>query len=204
MDKFTTVTSTAAILRESNIDTDVIFPARFLILTVREGLGAYLFNDRRFSADGQENPHFALNKAPFRNSKILITGENFGCGSSREQAVWALKGYGIRAILATRFGEIFFSNCFKNGILPITLDPDNLARVQAEAETETSVTIDLAAQTISTSEGLSLPFEIDAFRRDALLNGWDEITMILQADEPEISAFEAKQRALMGWLYDVG
>jgi 3-isopropylmalate/(R)-2-methylmalate dehydratase small subunit len=202
MKKFTSVTSAAATLPESNIDTDVIFPARFLILTVREGLGQYLFHDHRFLEDGSENPHFPLNIAPFRKSHILIAGDNFGCGSSREQAVWALKEYGISVVIAPRFGEIFFNNCFKNAVLPIVLDPANATMVQTTAATGAALTVDLEQQTITSPDRLNISFAIDAFRRDALLKGWDEITMILRADEPDISAFEARQRTVMGWLYN--
>jgi 3-isopropylmalate/(R)-2-methylmalate dehydratase small subunit len=203
MEKFTTVSSPAVSLPESNIDTDVIFPARFLILTIKQGLGKYLFNDHRLMPNGSENPNFALNIEPFRHAKILVAGENFGCGSSREQAVWALKDYGIQVVIATRFGEIFYSNCFKNAVLPIILDEKNIALVESMARTGAILTVDLENQHISCLNWAPVPFEIEEFRRKALLNGWDEITMILQSDADDIAAFETREKIIMPWLYDL-
>jgi 3-isopropylmalate/(R)-2-methylmalate dehydratase small subunit len=201
MDKFTTVTSPAVTLPDSNIDTDLIFPGRFLILTIRQGVGRYLFHDLRFLPDGSENPAFPLNIPPFRDAKILVAGDNFGCGSSRENAVWTLKDYGIRVVISTGFGEIFFSNCFKNSVLPIVLDPARHALVQRMAATGAPLTVDLENLRIEAPNFAPVPFEMDAFRREALLNGWDEITRILQNDGPDISAYEARQRGQMSWLY---
>jgi 3-isopropylmalate/(R)-2-methylmalate dehydratase small subunit len=201
MDKFTTVTSPAVTLPDSNIDTDLIFPGRFLILTIRQGVGRYLFHDLRFLPDGSENPAFPLNIPPFRDAKILVAGDNFGCGSSRENAVWTLKDYGIRVVISTGFGEIFFSNCFKNSVLPIVLDPARHALVQRMAATGAPLTVDLENLRIEAPNFAPVPFEMDAFRREALLNGWDEITRILQNDDPDISAYEARQRGQMSWLY---
>jgi len=201
MEKFTTVTSPAVTLPDSNIDTDLIFPGRFLILTIRQGVGRYLFHDLRFLPDGSENPTFPLNIPPFRDAKILVAGDNFGCGSSRENAVWTLKDYGIRVVISTGFGEIFFSNCFKNSVLPIVLDPARHALVQRMAATGAPLTVDLENLRIEAPNFTPVPFELDAFRREALLNGWDEITRILQNDDPDISAYEARQRGQMSWLY---
>jgi 3-isopropylmalate/(R)-2-methylmalate dehydratase small subunit len=201
MDKFTTVTSPAVTLPDSNIDTDLIFPGRFLILTIRQGVGKYLFHDLRFLPDGSENPAFPLNIPPFRDAKILVAGDNFGCGSSRENAVWTLKDYGIRVVISTGFGEIFFSNCFKNSVLPIVLDPARHALVQRMAATGAPLTVDLENLRIEAPNFAPVPFEMDAFRREALLNGWDEITRILQNDGPDISAYEDRQRGQMSWLY---
>jgi 3-isopropylmalate/(R)-2-methylmalate dehydratase small subunit len=201
MEKFTTVTSPAVTLPDSNIDTDLIFPGRFLILTIRAGVGKYLFHDLRFLPDGSENPTFPLNIPPFRDAKILVAGDNFGCGSSRENAVWTLKDYGIRVVISTGFGEIFFSNCFKNSVLPIVLDATRHALIQRMAASGAPLTVDLENLRIEAPNFAPVPFELDAFRREALLNGWDEITRILQNDDPDISAYEDRQRGQMSWLY---
>ncbi len=200
---FTSVSGTAAPLPEENVDTDIIFPARFLLITERHGLGRYAFHDRRFDADGQEIAAFVLNRAPWRQSPILIAGANFGSGSSREQAVWALLGQGIRCIVAPSFGEIFYGNCFRNGVLPIILLPELLAMFTAAAEQQRTFVVDLETQTICVDGDRPLPFAINPEQRLALLNGWDETDMILNARGTEIAVFEERQRRIQPWLYEL-
>lgn len=202
MDKFTTLTSIAAPLPETHLDTDVIFPARFLLLPDKKGLGEQLFNERRENRDGKgDGPRFVLDTPPWNEARILVTGRAFGTGSSREQAVWALADFGIRCVIAPSFGEIFFSNCFKNGVLPIVLDEAAHASVMAEAEAARPLTIDLEAQAIRFQDGRTLPFAIDPHRRRTLIEGLDEIGLILADDLAEISDFEARQRQERPWLH---
>jgi 3-isopropylmalate/(R)-2-methylmalate dehydratase small subunit len=196
MSRFTTVTSLAAPLPEADIDTDVIIPARFLLLLDKAGLGRHLFHERRAA-----HPDFVLNRPPYDQARILVAGGNFGCGSSREQAVWALTDFGIRCVIAPSFGEIFFANCFKNGALPIVLDAVPYAAVLRAAEAALPVTVDLTAEEIRLPEGEPIPFAVDPHRRRALLLGLDEIGMILAEDLPEIEAFEAQQRRMAPWLF---
>jgi len=196
MTPFTSLTSVAAPLPEGDVDTDIIFPARFLLLLNKDGLGRQLFHERR-RANGQ--PKFVLDRPPFDQAKILVAGENFGCGSSREQAVWALADFGIRAILAPSFGEIFLNNCLKNGVLPIVLDRSAHARALAAASAEHNITVNLEAQTVSFA-GETIGFAIDAFARRMILLGLDEIGMILTDDQSDIIAFEARQRGEAPWL----
>lgn len=200
MQKFTKITSIAAPLREADVDTDVIFPARFLLLLDKAGLGKHLFHERRHARDGAKTD-FVLNTAPFDQARILVAGPNFGSGSSREQAVWALTDFGITCVIAPSFGEIFYSNCFKNGALPIVITGDAHERVMAAAETAAPVTVDLEAQTVGLPDGESIPFEIDPYRRRALMLGLDEIDSILQDDGADIGAFEARHRADQPWLF---
>jgi 3-isopropylmalate/(R)-2-methylmalate dehydratase small subunit len=200
MEKFTTLTSVAAPLAETHLDTDVIFPARFLLLPDKKGLGQQLFNERRANRTG-EGPRFVLDTPPFDRAQILVAGKAFGTGSSREQAVWALADFGIRCVIAPSFGEIFFANCFKNGVLPIVLDEATHAEVIAEAESQRTLTIDLDAQTIRFESGREIAFEIDPYRKRTLLLGLDEIGLILADDAEEIVAFEARQRGERPWLY---
>lgn len=199
MDKFTTLTGTAAPLPEADLDTDIIFPARFLLLPDKTGLGKHLFHERRYAAGGQLTD-FVLNRTPFNAAQILVADANFGSGSSREQAVWALADFGIRCIIAPSFGEIFYNNCFKNGVLPITLPTEQQALVMAAARSEGPVTIDLEAQTIWLPNGPAMRFDIDPYRRRALLLGLDEIGSILIDDAAAIAAFEATQRQTTPWL----
>jgi 3-isopropylmalate/(R)-2-methylmalate dehydratase small subunit len=199
--RFTTLTSRAAPLAEADIDTDVIIPARFLLLLDKAGLGGHLFHERRHDAAGTRKPDFVLNRPPFDRAEILVAGRNFGCGSSREQAVWALLDFGIRCVIAPSFGEIFFANCFKNGALPIALDAAPYAAVLAAAEAEAAVTVDLTAQEIRLAEAAPIPFTVDPQSRRALLLGLDEIGMILADDLPEIEAFEARHRRAAPWLF---
>lgn len=199
--QFTIVTGPAAALAEENIDTDIIFPARFLLITEREGLGRYAFHDRRFAADGSEIADFVLNREPFRDAPTIVAGANFGSGSSREQAVWALLGRGTRCIIAPGLGEIFHANCLRNGILPVTLPEETVQSLLATAAEGKSFTIDLAAQTV-TVEGLSpITFSIAPERKLALQNGWDETDQIIHQHGKHIAAFEALQRLREPWLY---
>jgi 3-isopropylmalate/(R)-2-methylmalate dehydratase small subunit len=200
MDKFTTLTSIAAPLPETHLDTDVIFPARFLLLPDKKGLGEQLFNERRTNRDG-DGPRFVLDTPPWNHARILVTGRAFGTGSSREQAVWSLADFGIRCVIAPSFGEIFYSNCFKNGVLPIVLDEAAHAAVMAEADAAQPLTVDLEAQEIRFQDGRALPFDIDPHRRRTLIEGLDEIGLILADDLAEISDFEARQRTERPWLH---
>lgn len=198
---FVRIEAVAAPLCEDNIDTDIIFPARFLLLTAREGLGDYAFHDRRFDDAGHERPEFVLNRPQWRNAAILVTGLNFGCGSSREQAVWALLGAGVRCIIAPSFGEIFENNCFRNGILPIVLDPAKTADLVAAAEAGERLRVDLEECRITLADGSSQKFSVDGERRKALLNGWDETAILLDQWGNTIVQFEGNQRIQQPWLY---
>lgn len=196
MEKFTHLTSVAAPLPQDDIDTDIIYPARFLLITERKGLGRYAFHDWR-----TQHGDFALDRAPWSRARILVTGANFGCGSSREQAPWALADLGIRAIIAPGFGEIFAGNCYRNGMLPITLDPDGHTLMMDEARAARPLEIDLASQTITTSDGHQVSFPIEPQRRDGLLNGWDEVDMIRAAHAADIQLFEDAQARQQPWLW---
>lgn len=199
MQKFTRLTSVAAPFPDADIDTDIIFPARFLLLPDRSGLASYLFHERRrrLSPDAAR---FVLDTPPFDKAKILVAGPNFGSGSSREQAVWALADFGIRCVIAPSFGEIFHANCFRNGVLPIVLGPADHERVMAAALGAAILTIDLDAEQIVLPGGPPIGFTVDSYRRRALLLGLDDIGRILIDDAAEISAFEANQRAQAPWL----
>jgi 3-isopropylmalate/(R)-2-methylmalate dehydratase small subunit len=196
MEKFTTLTSIAAPFLETHIDTDIIFPARFLLLPDKKGLGEHLFHERRHAGTP-----FVLDTPPFDKAQILVTGKNFGTGSSREQAVWALADFGIRCVIGPSFGEIFFANCFKNGVLPIVLAPETHARVADEAAAAKPLTIDLQAQEIRLCDGDAVPFDIEPYRKRLLLLGLDEIGAILSDDLSQIEAFEARQRSEKPWLH---
>jgi 3-isopropylmalate/(R)-2-methylmalate dehydratase small subunit len=201
MRPFTSLRAVAAPIDLPNVDTDRIIPGRFL-RRPRQALDASLaFHDIRFDAEGREREEFVLNQPPFREARILVTAENFGCGSSRESAVWTLEAYGIRAVVGSSFGDIFFNNCLKNGLLPVVLPADVVAdlRRQLHASPGASVSVDLASQTVTGPDGASHRFEIDAFRKQALLTGQDEIALTL-AHEPAIAAFEARRRAEAPWL----
>jgi len=202
MDKFTTVTGVAAPLPAVNMDTDKIIPARFLKTIKRTGLGASLFNDQRFEADGSEKPDFVLNQAPYRDPRVLVVGDNFGCGSSREHAPWALIDHGVRVVIGTTFADIFFNNSFKNGLLLITLPQDQLDTLMADAERGANAifTVDLEAQEITRPDGERMSFDIDPFRKHCLLNALDDISLTL-AKTAAIDAFETRQRAAKPWLY---
>lgn len=201
MEKFTVLRALAAALPEANVDTDIIFPARFLLLTEKKGLGQYAFYERRFDADGHERPGFVLNREPFRRAEILVAGDNFGSGSSREQAPWALRDFGIRCVISTSFGEIFHANCYRNSMLPVTVAPAVLAALQGDAAAGLTLTVDLEQRCVVRPSGERIAFEIPEWRRNALLHGWDEIAMILNEEGERIAAFEAQQRRRMPWLY---
>lgn len=200
MQKFTILTGVAAPLPETHLDTDVIFPARFLLLPDKKGLGEQLFNERRTNRTG-EGPRFVLDTPPFDKAQILVAGKAFGTGSSREQAVWALADFGIRCVIAPSFGEIFFANCVKNGVLAIELDETSHERVLKESQSGRPLTIDLDAAEVRFEDGTTLPFDIDPHRKRTLLEGLDEIGLILTDDGEEIAAFEARQQAEKPWLF---
>jgi 3-isopropylmalate/(R)-2-methylmalate dehydratase small subunit len=203
MQPFTKLTGIAAPLPLVNVDTDKIIPARHLKTIKRTGLGVHLFETLRYHDDGSERPEFVLNREPYRHAEILITGENFGCGSSREHAPWALLDFGIHAVIAPSFADIFFNNCFKNGILPIVLPQaqiDILQREASEAEDPT-FNIDLDKQEIQRPTGNEvLTFDVDSFRKHCLLNGLDDVGLTMQKSK-RIDDFEAAQKASQPWLY---
>ena len=202
MKPFETIRSVAACLPEANVDTDTIFPARFLLLLDRDGLGRYAFHDRRFDSDRKPVPEFVLNRPPFDTARILIAGDGFGCGSSREQAVWALAGFGIGCVIAPGFGEIFHANCLKNGVLPVRLPQRHVDRLADRAQTGAVFTVDLGAGSISIGDEQLASIDLAESQRQALLNGWDETDQIVRADGPRIDAFEAAQRETQPWLYE--
>ncbi len=199
MEKFITIKSFAAPLPRDNVDTDVIFPAKYLTTVRRTGLGEMAFEGLRFRPDGNPDPSCIFNQPQFDNVAILITGHNFGCGSSREHAVWALQGMGIRCVIAKSFGDIFFSNCFGNGVLTIRLPDEDVDRLVENAN-DGELVIDLERQTITKPDDTKLTFDIDAFQKKCLLAGLDTIALALQ-DQDKITAFEAKQRSAQPWLY---
>jgi 3-isopropylmalate/(R)-2-methylmalate dehydratase small subunit len=202
MDKFTTLTGVAAPLPAINVDTDMIIPARFLKTIQRKGLGKNLFDAQRYRADGSENPDFVLNKPAYRQSQILVAGPNFGCGSSREHAPWALMDFGIRCVIAPSFADIFYGNSFKNGILLIALPQEICDQLMDDARkgANARLTVDLQAQTITRPDGSIVKFEIDKFRKQALLDGLDEIGLTAKKSKT-IGAFEDKARAAQPWLW---
>jgi 3-isopropylmalate/(R)-2-methylmalate dehydratase small subunit len=191
MNTFTTLTGIAAPLDRQNVDTDQIIPKQFLKRIERTGYEDGLFFDWRFKADGSEDPDFELNAERYRGASILVAGDNFGCGSSREHAPWALDNYGFRCIVAPSFADIFYNNCFNNGMLPIKLDTDTVNQLMREisAQEGYELSVDLGSQTISKPDGSSISFEIDSFLKERLLNGWDQIGLTLR-HEDKITAFE--------------
>lgn len=200
MDKFITLSATAAPLPMRNVDTDMIIPKQFLKTIKRTGLGTSLFYELRFNQDGSPNEDFVLNKPAYKDAKILIAGDNFGCGSSREHAPWALLDYGFRCVIAPDFADIFYNNCFQNGILPIKLaqaDVDNLMD-DAERGANAVITVDLEAQEIRGPDGGVISFDIDPFRKHCLLNGLDNIALTLEKQDA-ISAYEEKAHAARPW-----
>lgn len=202
MRRFTTLAAIAAPLPEADIDTDVIFPARFLLHAEKEGLGRFLFHERR-AAKAPGGGDFVLNVPPFDRAEILVTGANFGSGSSREQAVWALADFGFRCVIAPSFGEIFHNNCFRNGLLPIVLDEAAHGRVMRAAAAARPLAVDLESELLTLPDGEAIGFTVDRFGRRALLEGLDEIGLILAEDSASIAAFEARQRREAPWL-DLG
>ena len=184
MEKFTKLTGVAAPMKIRNIDTDMIIPKQYLKTIKRTGLGSGLFSELRFKEDGSENPDFVLNQAAYRNAKIIVAEDNFGCGSSREHAPWALMDFGIRCVISTSFADIFFNNCFQNGVLPIRVSREDLDKLMDDAErgANATMTIDLEAQEIHGPDGGVVKFDIDAFRKHCMLNGLDDIGLTMQKD----------------------
>ncbi|HSZ64894.1 MAG TPA: 3-isopropylmalate dehydratase small subunit [Xanthobacteraceae bacterium] len=201
MEKFTTLEGVAAPLRMINIDTDMIIPKQYLKTIKRTGLGAGLFSEKRFNDDGSENKDFVLNKPAYRKSKILVAGDNFGCGSSREHAPWALLDFGITCVISTSFGDIFYNNCFKNGVLPIKVSPEDLEKLFDDAErgANATLTVDLEKQEIRGPDGGVVKFDIEPNRKKTLLEGLDDIGLTMQRNT-KIDGFEAKAKAERPWM----
>lgn len=201
MDKFTTLSGIAAPMPLVNIDTDMIIPKQFLKTIKRSGLGVNLFDEMRFDDDGNEIPDFVLNKPQYRDASILVAGDNFGCGSSREHAPWAIKDFGIRCVIAPSFADIFYNNCFKNGILPIALPQEDVDKLMDDAERGSNavITVDLENQTIQGPDGGTISFEVDAFKKHCLMNGLDDIGLTMEK-AASIDTFEAKASAERPWV----
>ena len=200
MDKFTTLTGVAAPLPIVNVDTDMIIPKDYLKTIERTGLGKGLFAELRLNEDGSENPDFVLNKPAYRKAQILVAGDNFGCGSSREHAPWALLDFGIRCVISTSFADIFYNNCFKNGILPIKVSPDELEKLLDDASrgANATLTVDLEEMEIRGPDGGRIAFDLDEFRRHCLLNGLDDIGLTMEK-APAIDAFEKRNAEARPW-----
>lgn len=201
MDKFTTLTGVAAPMPLVNIDTDMIIPKVFLKSIARTGFGKNLFDEMRYNRDGTEIEDFVLNKPQYRSAEILIAGDNFGCGSSREHAPWAIADFGIKCVVSTSFADIFFNNCFKNGILPVVLPQEQVDILMADAEKgeNARMTVDLEAQEITTSDGEVIKFDVDAHRKHCLLEGLDDIGQTMQK-KASIDVFEAQASAARPWV----
>ena len=201
MEKFTSLIGVAAPLEITNVDTDMIIPKQYLKTIKRTGLGQGLFAEMRYKDDGTENPDFVLNKPAYRNAKILVAEDNFGCGSSREHAPWALLDFGIRCVISTSFADIFYNNCFKNGILPVIVSREDLAKLMDDAKrgANATVSVDLEAQEIRGPDGGIIRFDIDPFRKHCLLNGLDDIGLTLKKSA-HIEAFEQKSAVERPWL----
>jgi len=202
MEKYTKHTSVAALMNRSNVDTDQIIAKQFLKKVERTGFGQHLFHDWRYLEDGSDNPEFELNNPNFTGARILVVGDNFGCGSSREHAPWAIEDFGFNTILSTSFADIFYNNCFKNGILPIVVDANTLQSLMAEVSANEGVefTVDLENQTVTTPGGINIQFDIDGFRKNNLLEGLDDIGLTLK-QTAEISVYEEKHRQQFPWLW---
>ena len=201
MDKFEKLSGIAAPMPLINIDTDMIIPKVFLKTIKRSGLGVNLFDEMRYQDDGSENPDFVLNKPQYRETEILVAGDNFGCGSSREHAPWAIKDFGIRCVISTSYADIFFNNCFKNGILPIVLPKAQVDVLMKDAEkgSNARIEVDLEAQTVTTSDGETFSFELDAFKKHCLLNGLDDIGLTMEK-AASIDAYESKLQVSHPWV----
>ena len=201
MDKFEKLQGIAAPMPLVNIDTDMIIPKVFLKTIKRSGLGVNLFDEMRYDRSGNEIPDFVLNKPQYRDAQILVAGDNFGCGSSREHAPWAIADFGIKCVISTSFADIFFNNCFKNGILPIVMPQDVVDVLMADAEkgSNARMTVDLEAQTVTTSDGQEFGFEVDAFKKHCLLNGLDDIGLTMEK-APAIDAYEATMAQSRPWV----
>ena len=200
MTPFTTLTGIAAPMPLVNIDTDMIIPKQFLKTIARTGLGKNLFDEMRFTQDGAEIPDFVLNQPAYRSAEILVAGDNFGCGSSREHAPWALLDFGIRCVISTSFADIFYNNCFKNGILPIVMPQEVVDALMTDAKrgANARMTVDLENQTVTTSDGQSFDFAIDPFRKHCLMNGLDDIGLTMEK-AASIDNYEARTAALRPW-----
>ncbi len=200
MDKFDTLTGVAAPLDMINVDTDMIIPKQFLKTIKRTGLGKNLFDEMRYTTEGEEIDSFVLNKPAYRNAKILVAGDNFGCGSSREHAPWALLDFGIRCVISTSFADIFYNNCFKNGILPIVLPQEDVDKLMEDAErgANATVTVDLENQEITGPDGGKISFDIDPFRKHCLLEGLDDVGLTMQKAS-SIETYEAKAAENRPW-----
>ena len=201
MQKCTKLTAVAAPLPTINIDTDAIIPKQFLKTIKRTGLGKHLFHELRYDEEGKDVPDFVLNKPAYRKAQILVAGENFGCGSSREHAPWALLDFGIRCVISTSFADIFYNNCFQNGILPIKVSPEDLDKLMDDANrgANATITVDLENQEIRGPDGGVVKFEMDPFRKRCLLEGLDNIGLTLQ-DEKAIGDYETKAAAARSWV----
>ncbi|WP_026379955.1 3-isopropylmalate dehydratase small subunit [Afifella pfennigii] len=201
MEKFTTLTGVAAPLPIVNVDTDMIIPKQFLKTIKRTGLGTSLFYEQRYHEDGSENPDFVLNQPAYRDAKILVAGDNFGCGSSREHAPWALKDFGITCVISTSFADIFYNNCFKNGILPIIVSAEELEKLLDDASrgANATLTVDLERQEIKGPDGGTIRFDIDPFRKHCLINGLDDIGLTMQKAEA-IAGFEGRMGEARPWV----
>ena len=200
MDKFTTLTGIAAPMPLVNIDTDMIIPKQFLKTIQRSGLGKNLFDEMRYNADGSEIDGFVLNQPAYRDAQVIVAGDNFGCGSSREHAPWALLDFGIRCVISTSFADIFYNNCFKNGILPIVMPQEVVDVLMDDARkgANARMTVDLENQVVTTSDGQSFPFQVDSFRKHCLINGLDDIGLTLEK-VTAIDVFEAKTASARPW-----
>ena len=201
MDSFTKLDGIAAPLPLINVDTDMIIPKQYLKTILRTGLGVALFSEMRYEDDGSEKPDFVLNQPAYREAEIIVTGDNFGCGSSREHAPWALLDFGIRCVIAPGFADIFYNNCFKNGILPIALPQEQVDKLMDDAERGATarLTVDLESQTITGPDGGTISFDIDPFKKHCLLNGLDDIGLTMEKEDA-IGAYEAKSATTMPWL----
>jgi len=201
MEKFTTLDGIAAPLPLINVDTDMIIPKQYLKTILRTGLGVALFSEMRYEDDGSEKPDFVLNKPAYRDAEILVAGDNFGCGSSREHAPWALLDFGIRCVIAPSFADIFYNNCFKNGILPIVLPQEEVNKLMDDAGrgANARLSVDLESQTITGSDGGTIAFDVDPFKKHCLLNGLDDIGLTMEKEQ-SISDFEAQRAARTPWL----
>jgi len=201
MKKFTTLTGVAAPMDMINIDTDMVIPKQYLTTIERTGLGRGLFHEMRYNADGSDNPDFVLNKPAYKNASILVTGENFGCGSSREHAPWALLDFGFKCVIAPSFADIFYNNCFKNGILPIRLPQEYVDKLMDDADrgANATISIDLEAQTITGPDGGEITFEVEEFKKHCLMNGLDDVGLTME-HEGKITSFEDDRKVTQPWL----
>ena len=201
MEKFNSLTGVAAPLPLINTDTDMIIPKQFLKTIKRTGLGVNLFSEMRYKDDGSEKPDFILNQKAYRDTQVLVAGENFGCGSSREHAPWAINDFGIKCIIAPSFADIFYNNCFKNGILPIVLPPEEVDVLMKDAEkgSNARISIDLETQTVTSSEGVAFNFKVDSFRKHCLMNGLDDIDLTLEK-QTSIQNFEQQAAVSRPWV----